>query len=234
MRGTLLNTATVGVGAGLGLLLGKYVPPACESVAIEGLGLVVSLIAVRMFMQSRNVIIVVVAMAAGGVIGVLLGITPLLAGFAEWARVRLGSGGRFDEALITTSVLYCVGPMTILGCIQDGVEGNYELLATKSVLDGISAVFFAATLGAGVLVTAVVVLVVQGSLTLLSKPLRKVLNQQEPIQEATAAGGAMILGIGISLLNLKTLHMETYLPALILAPLLAKIKILSFPKVSPA
>jgi uncharacterized membrane protein YqgA involved in biofilm formation len=219
MRGTLLNTATVAAGATAGLLTGRFVPPDYKSVALEGLGLVVVLIGVRMFLQSRNPIIGVASIAFGGIIGACIGIPHALAVFAEWCRQILGGTGHFNEALITTSVLFCVGPMTLLGCLQDGLENKIELLAVKSTLDGIGAFFFAATLGSGVLVTTVVVLVVQGSITLAARRMQRFAKDEELMAEATATGGALMLGIGLGLLSIKSMHIETYLPAVILAPL---------------
>lgn len=221
MRGTLLNTVTVAWGALIGLGVGKIIPHEYQVIALSGLGLVTAGIGVKMFLQSKNVIVVVAAIALGGVIGLALGIQHGLDAFAEWARLTLGgSPGSFNEGLITTSVLFCVGPMTLLGCLQDGLEGKIELLAIKSTLDGIAAIFFAAALGAGVLVTAVVVLVVQGTLTLLAKPLRRFAGDQELMDDISSAGGVLMMGIGLGLLQIKKLDMATYLPALVLVPLL--------------
>jgi uncharacterized protein len=109
--------------------------------------------------------------------------------------------------------------MTLLGCLQDGLEGKIELLAIKSTMDGIAAVFFAAALGPGVLVTAGVVLVVQSAITFLAKPLKPIAGDQELLSEITGSGGVMLMGIGLGLLNIKNLPVATYLPALVLAPL---------------
>jgi uncharacterized membrane protein YqgA involved in biofilm formation len=220
IRGTLLNTATVAIGAISGYFLGKGIPVEYRQAALNGLGLVVCLIGVKMFFESKNAIIVIAAMAVGGILGVLFHIAPGLAAFAEQIRLRFGGGGTFNEGLITTSVLFCVGPMTLLGCLQDGIEGKIELLAVKSTLDGISAFFFAAALGQGVIVTALIVLIVQGGLTLAARPLHRFAKDEALIAEATAVGGALMLGIGLGLLNIAKLSMETYLPALVLAPLL--------------
>jgi hypothetical protein len=108
--------------------------------------------------------------------------------------------------------------MTLLGCLQDGVEGKIELLSLKSTLDAISSFFFAAALGAGVLVSAAVVLVVQGCITLAAKPLQKIAKDEALIAETSAVGGALMLGIALGLLDVKKMRMETYLPALVLAP----------------
>ncbi|MFI5386122.1 MAG: DUF554 family protein, partial [Fimbriimonadales bacterium] len=112
-------------------------------------------------------------------------------------------------------------PMTFIGCIKDGLEGDIEILALKSTMDGISAVFFAAAFGAGVLVTAGLVLIFQGLLTLLARPLKPLVNDPVLLDELGAAGGAILVAIGIHLIGLKDLHAANYLPALFLAPLVA-------------
>jgi len=213
-----LNTATVAAGATLGLEVGNHVPQNYKEVAISGLALCAGLIGVRMFLQSKNAIVVVASVALGGVLGMALGIAGGVDSFAEWCRQRLGGGSTFNEGLITTSVLFCVGPMTLLGCLQDGVEGKIDLLAIKSTLDGIGAFFFAATLGAGVLVTAGIVLVFQGAITLAARSLQRLAKDEQLLAETSAVGGALMLGISINMLNLRSLRMETYLPALVLAP----------------
>jgi uncharacterized membrane protein YqgA involved in biofilm formation len=221
IRGTLLNTATVAIGAVAGMGIGHGLPTELQQVSLNGLGLVTCLLGVKMFFQSKNVVIVIAAMALGGIFGDLLHIAPGLESIAEQVRIRFGGGGTFNEGLITSSVLFCVGPMTLLGCLQDGIEGNIELLVIKSTLDGISAFFLAAALGIGVLVTALVVLVVQGTLTLGAKSLQRFAKDDVLISEASAVGGALMLGIGLGLLHLGKLSMATYLPSLFLAPLFA-------------
>lgn len=220
MKGTLINAGAVAAGASFGLLIGKALPPALEPIALSGLGLVTIGIGLKMFFQSKNVLIVAASIAIGGVIGAALGIDPGIAHFAEWAR-RLfgGEAGRFNEGLMTTSVLYCVGPMTLLGCMQDALEGRSEILNLKSTMDGISAVFFAAALGAGVLVTSLVVLIVQGAFTLLARRLRRLAGDEELLAEITATGGPILAAIGLGLLEIKKIPSADFVVALALAPL---------------
>ncbi len=222
MRGTLLNTATVAAGAAIGLLVNKHLDRAFQDVALSGLGLVTCGIGLKLFLKSHNVLVAAVAVAVGGVIGLAIGIHAGINALSEWSRVHLGGApGTFNQGLITSFVLFCIGPMTILGCIKDGLEGDIELLALKSTMDGIGAIFLAAAFGAGVLVTAVLLLLFQGSLTLLSKPLKRFVQTPMLLDELTASGGAILLGTGIGLLGLKDLHTANYLPALALAPLVA-------------
>lgn len=220
MKGTLLNTATVAVGASIGLLVGRYIPVDYRDVALHGLGLVVLGIGVKMFLKSHNPLISAIAVAVGGILGLWIGIDAGIGHLSEWLRSQTGGeAGRFNEGLITSFVLFCIGPMTLIGCVKDGLEGDIELLALKSTLDGIASIFLAAAFGPGVLVTAALVLVFQGALTLCARPLKPLADNPTVIDEVTAAGGAIMLGIGIGLLGLKDLHTANYLPALVLAPL---------------
>ena len=222
-RGTLLNTATVAVGAGVGLLAGKAIPGEYKDLAISALGLVTLGFGIKSFIQSKNVLLVAGALVLGGVLGLLLHIQQGVDGFADWAKAAFGGQGSdtFQQAVITTSILYCVGPLTLLGCLKDALEDDIELLAIKSTMDGIGSVFFAAALGPGVLVTAGVVLVVQGTITLAASPLKRFAKDEGMIAEATAVGGVMLMAIGLGLLKIKELPVASLLPALFVAPLFA-------------
>lgn len=220
-RGTLLNTATVIVGSLIGLAIRGWLDPAYQQIALGGIGLLTLGIGIKLFLGSKNILIVAMSIALGGMIGYALGITNGIGHFAEWAKGAFGGQhvGTFAEGLITTSILFCVGPMTLLGCMQDGLEGKIDLLALKSTMDGVSSIFFAAALGHGVLVSALVVLVVQGALTLGAQALRPVVDDEELLAEVSATGGVILLGIGLGLLDIKKLPTADYLPALALAPL---------------
>ncbi len=223
MPGTLLNTATVLVGSLIGLGLGSQIPEAYLGVALTGLGMVNIGMGVKMFLETKNILVLAIAVGLGGILGAMLGINAGLDQFAEWARQSLGGGETFNDGLITASVLFCIGPMTLLGCIQDGLERKSDLLALKSTLDGIASVFLAATLGIGVLVSAAVVLVLQGLLTLLAKQLAPLAKDPEYLAEVTAVGGVLLMMIGLTLAEVKKLSTATYLPALILAPILVAV-----------
>lgn len=152
----------------------------------------------------------------GGVIGELIGIERELERFAGWlqrrARVRSGD---FVRGFVTASILFCVGPMTVVGSIQDGVSGDSTLLLTKSVMDGFSSIALAATTGVGVLFSAATVIIVQGSLTLLSG-LLSALTRPAAIDQLSAVGGLLILGLAIRMLGLKDIRVANYLPALVI------------------
>jgi hypothetical protein len=190
---------------------------------MNGLGLITVALGLKMFLEAKHILIIAGAIVLGGMIGLALGLQVGIQNFADWAKHVFGGtdAGRFSEAVLTTSILFCVGPMTLLGCLQDGLEGKIDLIAIKSTMDGIAAIFFAAALGRGVLVTAGVVLVVQSTLTFLAKPLKPIASDQELLSEITGSGGVMLMGIGLGagLLNIKEIPVATYLPALVLAPL---------------
>lgn len=221
-KGTALNTATVVVGSVVGLAAGAAIPPEYKVVATAGIGLATLALGVKMFLETKSVLIVVAAIVLGGILGLLLRLDEGLRGFAEFAQSTIGAGddGRFEEGLITASVLFCVGPMTLLGCLQDGLEGKIELLAIKSTLDGFAALFLSATLGVGVLVSALVVLVFQGVLTNGATRLKSLARHNDRMAETTAVGGLLLVAIGLGLLEIKKLAAATYLPALVIAPTL--------------
>lgn len=219
MRGTLLNTATVAVGATIGAAASDRIPESYKGLVLSGLGLVTIALGMRLFLQSKNILVVAAAIALGGIVGMTIGIQHGIESLALWMKARVGGEGRFVEAIVTPSILFCVGPTTLLGCLQDGLEGKIDLLALKSTLDLFAAMFLAATLGWGVVLTAGIVLVFQGLLTLSAKPLRNLAADQALLDEMAAAGGILMLAIGLGLLEIKKLPTADYLPAIFLAPL---------------
>lgn len=219
-RGTFLNTATVAAGSLIGLAIGANLHVAYKEIAMGGIALVTLGMGMKMFLQSRNVVIVAMSVALGGMLGLALGIQAGIESFAEWAKGAFGGGGQdtFTTGLVAASVLFCVGPMTLIGCVEDGLEGKMDLLALKSTMDGIVSVFMAAAWGQGVLVSALVVLVVQGTLTLLAGLLRPIAKDPDMLAELSGAGGVILMGIALGLLELKELHTANFLPALALGP----------------
>jgi len=173
-----------------------------------------------------NILILIGSVLLGGIIGELLRISDGLDRLGAWLQERLARGGKgastFSEAFVTSSLVFCVGPLTVLGSIQNGVSGDVTLLAIKSLLDGFAAFAFAATLGWGVLMSTVTILVYQGGLSLVAWLLATGVPERDNpyILEMTAAGGLIIIGVGLKLLNLKDLKLANYLPALAIAPLI--------------
>jgi uncharacterized protein len=221
MTGTLFNVAAILAGSVLGITVGSKLPENMRNTVVHGLGLVTSLIGLQMALQTQNVLILLGALLLGGVLGEVLRIDDGIEKLGNFLQKRLASGrsSRFSEAFVTTSLLFCVGPMAILGSIQDGLSGDYSLLTVKSMLDGFASIAFSASLGWGVSFSALPILLYQGSLTLFAGLFDKVLTQPM-ITEMTATGGLVIVGIGLRLLDLKQMRLANFLPALVLAPLM--------------
>jgi uncharacterized membrane protein YqgA involved in biofilm formation len=226
MTGTLINIATVLVGGTLGILFGARVPDRLKATVVAGLGLFTTAIGIQMFLKTGNAIIVLGSLLVGALLGEWWRIEDGLQSLGILLERRFGKGddqaeaSRFIKGFLTTSLLFCVGPLTILGSIQDGLTGDYSLLAVKAILDGFAALAFASTLGVGVLFSTLVILVYQGGITLLAAQLNAVVTTSM-LNEMTAAGGVILMGLAISsLLEIKRIRTGNFLPALAIAPLL--------------
>ena len=223
--GTLLNTGTVIAGTTVGLTLGRVIPDSLQRTIRVAIGLFVAVIGVQMALKTRNPLVLLVSVLLGVVIGELLRLDDGVQAIGAWAERRISRGGqpgRVSLAFITTSLIFCVGPLTVLGSFLDGTKGDITLLAIKSTLDGVTSIVFAATLGWGVFLSAASVLVVQGSLTLVAFLIHAGLSDLQTA-ELTAAGGIAVLGIALGLLELKVIKVANFLPALVVAPALAGI-----------
>lgn len=227
MIGTWINIAAVLIGGAAGLAFGARLPQRLRQTVIAALGLFTAGLGLRMFLQTQNPILALGGLALGAVVGEWWRIEDGLVALGNWLEHRFtrpgdgpSEGSRFVRGFLTASLLFCVGPMTILGSIQDGLRGDYSLLAIKSVLDGFAAMAFASTLGAGVLFSVLVIFVYQGGLTLLAAQAQAVLTEAMTA-EMTAVGGLLLLGLAISsLLEIKRIRVGNLLPGLVLAPLL--------------
>lgn len=223
MIGTLINVATVVAGSVVGRAIGNRLPERVRETVMHVIGLMTLTLGVGLVVKTRNELVVLLALLLGAITGELLHIEDGIRRLGEWAEHRLTGkreGGDFVRGFVTTSILFCVGPMTLLGCFQDGLTGEYPLLAIKSTLDGISSIAFASALGWGVLLSAVTVLVVQGGLTLGARWLQGPLSDPAVQAELFAAGGVMMLALGLRLLEIKPIRVGNLLPALVYAPLL--------------
>lgn len=220
--GTLVNTVSVIVGTAVGLAVGGVLPPSMQQLVMAGIGLVTLGMGIKLFLGSKNILVLVASLCIGGMIGSALHLHDYVLQFADWSKATFGGQGSstFAEAVVTTSILFCVGPMTLMGCLQEAIEGKRELIYLKSMLDGFSSLFFAVSLGAGVFVSALVVLVVQGAITLLGQRLKFVADRPELLDEASAVGGPIMMGIGLGILNIKSIPVSNFVPALVLAPVL--------------
>ncbi|HIC92623.1 MAG TPA: DUF554 domain-containing protein [Anaerolineae bacterium] len=193
-------------------------------IVMQGVGLVTLAVGISMALSTKNFLLVLGSILIGGILGEWWRLEERLDRAGKWveakaARVPFLARGEFTKGFVTASLVFCVGPMTILGSIQDGVSGDYTLLAIKSVLDGFSSLAFAASMGMGVTFAAITVLLYQGVLT-LGASLFQALLTDAMITEMTATGGVIILGIGLLLLEIKRVKVASFLPALAIAPLL--------------
>ena len=245
--GTLVNVVTVLVGAVLGVLVGHRLHQRTRDVVTDALGLVTLLIAASSAASiadpawaaavggSAPMLIVLGSLLLGGILGSVLGVEDRLEAFGSWLQGRLGgrSGGhehgvdrqRFIEGFVSSSLVFCVGPLTILGSLNDGLGNGPDQLFLKSALDGFAAVAFAASLGWGVAASAIAVLVVQGTLTALGAGLGDILPEPH-LAAVTTAGGLMLVGVALRLLRIKQVPVGDLLPGLIVAPLLTSLVIL--------
>jgi len=222
MTGTFINTAAILLGGALGTVFEKALKERSRQTIVIGLGLFTLALAVTMFLESNNALIVLGGVLLGGLIGEYLGIEDRISRLGERLESRFsnGSGGDFVRGFLTSSVLFCTGPMAILGAIQDGLTGDYQLLVIKSVMDGFAAFALASTLGVGVLFSAVMVLLYQGFFSLLAVQLQSLMTP-EMIAELTATGGILLIGLAISsLLEIKTIRVGNFLPGLAISPLI--------------
>ena len=221
MTGTILNVATVVLGSSLGLILGKHLTEQIRDTVLKGLGLLTLVIGIQMALKTGNILILMGSILVGGICGEVLDLHGRLDRLGKSLQLRFSAGdARFSEGFITASLVFCVGPMTILGSIQDGLSGDYQLLAVKSVLDGFASLALAAAFGPGVLLSAVTVLLFQGGITLGAGTLEGVLTP-DMIDEMTASGGLVILGIGFVILDISKPRVANFLPALFVSPVLA-------------
>lgn len=247
--GTIVNVATVIAGSAVGLLLGNRLPDRTRRTVTDALGLVTLLIGAISAFQvtsadlsalvgpSAPVFIVLGALLIGGIGGSLINIEARLEGFGGSLRSRFGAPGgqpdsepaaraRFIEGFVTSSLVFCVGPLTILGALSDGLGLGANQLILKAVLDGFAAIAFAASFGVGVMASALTVLVVQAVLTLVGFLIGDFVPAGH-LAAITATGGLLLVGVGLRLLQLRMIPVGDLLPALVVAPLLAQIVVLA-------
>lgn len=230
MIGTLLNAVTVFIGGSLGTFVGHRFPERMHETIFAALGLFTLFIGMESALATGNSLIVLGSLLIGALLGEAVDLDARLESFGrrlqEWlsrgeADEDEGDGvgsDRFVQAFVTASIVFCVGPLTIQGAIEDGLMGDYTKLAIKSMLDGFAALAFAATLGPGVLASIIVILGFQGGLALLARFSAGVFTGPM-IAEMTAAGGVVLLSISLRLLNIKEIRSANLLPALFVAPL---------------
>ncbi len=236
MIGTFINVAAILVGGSLGLLFGGRLPDRLKATVITGMGLFTAVTGIKMFLETQNSLVVLGSLVIGALLGEWWKIEDGLQHLGEIIEKRFNHSERENEKItphgnftpygdfvrgfMIASLLFCIGPIAILGSIQAGLTGDYSLLVIKSVLDGFASMAFASTLGVGVLFSAAMILVYQGAITLLAAQLNAIATKPM-MSEMTATGGVLLLGIAISsLLEIKKIRVGNFLPALVIAPLI--------------
>lgn len=215
--GTFINMATVTVGSIIGILLQQVFPENIQAIIFQAIGLATLLIGLKMSLAIPDgyLLVLIFSLILGGIIGEAIALQQLLHQAGDWVKTSLQVGDqRFTEGLITAFILFCVGSMTIVGAIEEGLQGKRELLIIKSTLDGVSSIAFAATYGIGVLFSIFPMLLFQGSITLLAGAAERFFTPII-IGMLNATGGLLIVGIGINLLQLGRINVENLLPSLI-------------------
>jgi uncharacterized membrane protein YqgA involved in biofilm formation len=226
MTGTFINVGTVVLGTLIGVAVGGRLPERMQQRVMAGLGLVTLVLGVKLALPSHNLNILYVmgGVLVGGLVGEAIGIERWLERLGDRIQATVSRGGSstVSEAYVTASLLFCVGPLTVVGSLQDGLTGDYQALATKALLDGFAAIALAAALGWGVGLAAITVLVIQGGLSLGAGLFDDVLRG-EALAALISAGGVLILGISLKLLKLVDVKVGNFLPALVIAPALVGI-----------
>lgn len=232
MTGTIINFFAVILGSMLGLGFGRFFPKRARDTIVAGLGLFTMSIGLKMFFGTQNELIVLGGLLLGGLVGEFLKIEAWLSRLGKQLENQFAGGAgesdvgeksRFVRGFLTSSLVFCVGPMAIMGALQDGLEGNYQTLAIKSVLDGFASLAFSSTLGVGVIFSAPIVFFYQGGISLLAGQLQDIMTPAMTT-ELTATGGVILLGLAISrLLEIKEIRVANFLPGLVISPLIVAV-----------
>ncbi len=214
MLGTIVNTLSIIVGSLVGLLLRGGISERYSQIMMHAIGLAVVLIGLKTALETHAILVVILSLAIGSILGEFLRIEDRLEQFGDWIGSRLSKDSKgVAKGFVSTSLLYCVGAMAIVGAMESGLTGNHQTLYAKSILDGIGSVVFASTLGIGVLFSSVSVFVYQGFITLTASFLKQFLLP-DVVSQMSAVGGLLIMAIGISLLEIKKIKIGNMLPAI--------------------
>lgn len=227
MLGTVVNAIAIIIGGLIGTFIRNGLKEDYKKTLMNGVGLTVIIIGIMGAIKSENMILIIISIVLGSIIGEAIGIERKLDSMGNSLEEKLGQGNsNFSKGFVTASLVYCVGAMAIVGSLESGLLGNHDTLFAKSVLDGISSIIFASTLGIGVVFSSILVFIYQGIIILLASSLRNLLTP-DVILEMSAVGGILIMGIGINILEIKKIEVGNMSPSIfipliysILAPFL--------------
>lgn len=220
LTGTIVNTLAIIAGALVGVIAKKAIPQRMGDLVMSAIPIVVMVLGVQFGIASSNILIVIVSLVVGGIIGEWIDIDRRLDDFGVRIQSKMkGGDSNFSAAFVSTTLIYCVGSMAILGSIESGINGNHTILYTKSLMDGISAIFFASTLGAGVIFSGISVFIYQGILTVLAGYIGPYLSP-EVVTEMSASGGILLIALSFTILGIKKIKVANLLPAIFLPVIL--------------
>jgi uncharacterized membrane protein YqgA involved in biofilm formation len=223
MLGTLINAGTVILGSIIGLILHQRLPKKITTIVFQGIGLFTLFLGFSMAAKTNHYLIMIFSIVIGSIIGQLFSIDSALDRFSNYLKQKVRSDNdKFTDGLITAFLLFCMGSMTILGAFEEGLGGRPNLLLSKSILDGFSSVVLSAGLGIGVIFSVIPLLIYQGGLTLFAGWLGEFFKEIV-INEMSAVGGLILIGLGINILEIKEIKVVNMLPGLVVAVILAYI-----------
>ena len=221
LLGTVVNALAVIIGAGVGITLKRGIPERIADTIMKGLALCVLMIGLQGMMKGENTLVTILSIVLGGLLGELLRIDDGMNRLGKYveAKFKGGSDSKIAEGFVTASLLFIVGAMAVVGSLQSGLMHDHTTVYAKSILDGVSSIIFASTLGIGVMLSSIAVLVYQGAITLFAGVLSPVLSDVV-IAEMTAAGSVIIFGLGLNMIGLTKIKVANYIPAIFLPILL--------------
>ncbi|MBP8718277.1 MAG: DUF554 domain-containing protein [Candidatus Atribacteria bacterium] len=226
MFGTIVNSLAIISGCIIGLILKGHFPERISAILFQAIGLVTLVIGMQMAIKAQEIILIILSLIFGGIIGEVIDIEKILDRWGEKIKFifkQQKGKEKFTEGFITASLLYCVGSMAVMGAIEEGINGNPDILLAKSALDGISSIIFTASFGIGVLFSTIPVFLYQGTITQVAILVKNWITV-DMINEMTAVGGILILGLALGILEIKKLKIANLLPSLLIILLLTAIK----------
>lgn len=216
LLGSLVNALTIAIGGFVGTVIGRFIPKRHADLIMVSLQIVVLVLGIGFAIKSENILIVIISLVVGSLIGETLDLDKGMKKIGEGIRARLkNDGSDISTAFVTTTLIFCVGSMAILASIESGMKGNHTIHYTKAIIDGISAIFFASTLGIGVALSGASVLIYQGALTLLASVVAPYITP-EIMTEVSATGGVLLIALALSMMEIKQIKVANMIPALII------------------
>jgi uncharacterized membrane protein YqgA involved in biofilm formation len=226
MTGTIINSMAIIVGCIFGLILKGHFPKRMSAILFQGIGLVTLVLGIQMAIQAKDILLIILSLVIGGILGELIDIEKRLDNAGEKIKSlfkQIKGNEYFTEGFVTASLLYCVGSMAVMGAIEEGISGNPNILMAKSVLDGISSIIFSASLGIGVLFSAIPVFLYQGTITRIAFLIKNWITT-DIINEMAAVGGILIIGLSLGILEVKKIKTANLLPSLLIITILIFLK----------